>query len=201
MSSTRKFATVEIGAKDDMANDNTTNSAPANNTSVPAPPTLVTTSNDDMTLSDVNIASNTPRLAPPLHTPSTPGHFINQEPNPTSLCSSPTLVSSIFPTELPLRTPPRPSLISRVFSLSPPSAHAARAGNREPRTFHTTDIEMGGQEHLNRVLQQGERAKNTKKIEKVKFVLLLMGGTALCLAMGIMVYLVVKFAAEDDDGH
>ncbi|EUC39079.1 hypothetical protein COCCADRAFT_191 [Bipolaris zeicola 26-R-13] len=197
MSSTRKFPTVDIEAKDDMVNERTTNSARTNNTSAPAPPKLATTSSANMPLSDVNIASNTPRLASPLHTPSTPGHFINQEPNPTSLSRSPTLVSSIFPTELPLRTPPRPSLISRVFSLSPPSAHAARAGNREPRTFHTPDIEMGRQERLTHVLQRDERAK---KIKKTKFVLLLMGGTTLCLAMGIMVFLIVKFSAEDD-GH
>ncbi|EMD66100.1 hypothetical protein GGP41_006435 [Bipolaris sorokiniana] len=200
MSSTRKFPTVEIEAKDDMANEHTTNSARANNTSVPALPRLVTPSSAGMPLSDVNIGSDTPRLASPLHTPSTPGHFINQELNPTSFSRSPTLVSSIFPTELPLRTPPRPSLINRVFSLSPPSTHAARAENRAPCTFHTPDIELGGQEHLTCVLQQDERAKNIKKIEKVKFVLLLMGGTTLCLAMGIMVYLVVKFATEDG-GH
>ncbi|XP_014558979.1 hypothetical protein COCVIDRAFT_35782 [Bipolaris victoriae FI3] len=197
MSSTRKFPTVDIEAKDDMVNEHTTNSARTNNTSAPAPPKLAPTSSANMPLSDVNIASNTPRLASPLHTPSTPGHFINQEPNPTSLSRSPTLVSSIFPTELPLRTPPRPSLISRVFSLSPPSAHAARAGNREPRTFHTPDIEMGRQERLTHVLQRDERAK---KIKKTKFVLLLMGGTTLCLAMGVMVFLIVKFSAEDD-GH
>lgn len=181
-----------------MANDRTTNSVHANNTSVPAPPRLVTPSGADLTLSDLNVGSNTPHLSSPIHTPSTPGHFINQEPNPTSFSCSPTLVSSIFPTELPLRTPPRPSLISRVFSLSPPSVHAARAGNREPRTFHTPDIEMGGRERLTHVLQQDERAKNIEKIEKVKLALLLVGGTTLCLAMGIMVYLVVKFAAEDD---
>jgi len=58
---------------------------------------------------------------------------------------------------------------------------------------------MGGQERLTRVLQQDERTKNIKKIEKVKFALLLMGGTTLCLAMGAMVYLVVRFATED--GH
>lgn len=57
---------------------------------------------------------------------------------------------------------------------------------------------MGGRERLTHVLQQDERAKNIEKIEKVKLALLLVGGTTLCLAMGIMVYLVVKFAAEDD---
>lgn len=56
---------------------------------------------------------------------------------------------------------------------------------------------MGRQERLTHVLQRDERAK---KIKKTKFVLLLMGGTTLCLAMGIMVFLIVKFSAEDD-GH
>jgi hypothetical protein len=51
---------------------------------------------------------------------------------------------------------------------------------------------MGVQDNLTHVLQRDD------KLQKIKFALLITGGTVFCLMMGMLVYLVVRYAVDED---
>jgi hypothetical protein len=192
MASTPEFHTIDIEAEDDKTNAFTTNGTRANNTFASTPPKPSAQSCDRMTLMGSNTENDPLRLSSPFRPLSTSHRFLSPETNSTSFSHCPTLVSSVFPNELPNHPAPRPSLINRVFNLSPPSTRSAHSDKHGPNTFRTPDIEMGVQDNLTRVLQRDDR------LQKTKFALLITGGTVLCLMMGMLVYLVVRYAVDED---
>lgn len=94
--------------------------------------------------------------------------------------TSPEQVSSIFPTELPPRPPPKQSFLKRLQGVSARPAHTDKVMSHD-HTYRTPDIEMAAP-------SEAPRSHDVDKIRSLKFWLLIMLGICLSSIIGMVIH-------------
>ncbi|KAL6157155.1 hypothetical protein ACJQWK_06889 [Exserohilum turcicum] len=181
------------------SNDNTSSSTtpPPVSHNVPEKPQSVSPN------APANPKSISTHASPTLRTPQ----------NPYLSGPSPDLISSIFPNELPRRPAPKRAPFKRLLRMpvrvTPVRRHDKHEAGTAQTEFQMLDIDLGEQRQRDHQEQEQEQQSSDtsaqqERIRRIKFWALILGGTLLCVMIGMLVYLIVSIrevVAEDRGGR